>query len=33
VHAALAPVRALSALAACEFAIVAPGEGTPFYDL
>lgn len=33
VHAALAPVRALAALAACEFAIVAPGEGTPFYDL
>ncbi len=33
VHAALAPVRALTALAACEFAIVAPGEGTPFYDL
>lgn len=33
VHAALAPVRALAALATCEFAIVAPGEGTPFYDL
>ncbi len=33
VHAALAPVRALAALTACEWAIVAPGEGTPFYDL
>ncbi len=33
VHAALAPVRALATLTACEFAIVAPGEGTPFYDL
>jgi phosphoribosyl 1,2-cyclic phosphodiesterase len=31
VEQALAGVRA--ALAACEFAIVGPGEGTPFYEL
>jgi hypothetical protein len=31
VERALAGVRAT--LTACEFAIVAPGEGTPFYDL
>jgi phosphoribosyl 1,2-cyclic phosphodiesterase len=33
VAAALAPVRALAAVAACEFSVVGPGEGTPFYDL
>lgn len=33
VRTAFAPVRALAALAACEFAVVAPGEGTPYYDL
>lgn len=33
IHAALAPVRALAALAACEFHIVSPGETAPFYDL
>ncbi len=33
VEAAFAPVRALAALAACEFHIVAPGEGAPFYEL
>ena len=31
VEAALADVRAI--LATCEFAIVGPGEGTPFYEL
>jgi phosphoribosyl 1,2-cyclic phosphodiesterase len=33
VEAALAPVRALAALALCEFHIVAPGEGAPFYEV
>jgi phosphoribosyl 1,2-cyclic phosphodiesterase len=33
VRAALATVRALAALAACEFHIVGPGEGAPFYEL
>jgi phosphoribosyl 1,2-cyclic phosphodiesterase len=33
VTAALAPVRALAALAACEFHIVSPGETAAFFDL
>jgi phosphoribosyl 1,2-cyclic phosphodiesterase len=33
VEAALAPVRALATLSACEFHVIAPGEGAPFYEL
>ena len=33
VELAFAPVRAMTALAACEFSVVEPGESTAFYEL